>query len=220
MRQFTFGTYNLRGVLSAYLRCLFLPGAGGRVGRLGLSWLVLPLRSLFMLMTLFSADGWESWDVGHRPPVSDGMPVLVDEDLRFDDGGVPRPVTAVNWWLRELPGSGCASPRSWLAYGRALRDWLEFTGSRGVGVFDTRVRLKDALGAYAAYRACGPVESRLAASTWAQHVSILGSFYRWAVAEGHAVAEPFTYRQARGIYGRQGGERMVNLAVRRRPKPT
>jgi hypothetical protein len=37
--------------------------------------------------------------------------VLVDEDLRFDDDGVPRPVTAVNRWLRELPASGCASPR-------------------------------------------------------------------------------------------------------------
>nr|WP_243723411.1 site-specific integrase [Actinomadura sp. 7K507] len=144
------------------------------------------------------------------------MPVLVDEDLRFDDGGVPRPVTAVNRWLRELPASGCASPRSWVTYGRVLRDWLEFTGSRGVGLFDTRERLKEVLGAYAAYRSCGPAGSRFAASTWAQHVSVLGSFYRWAVAEGHAAAEPFTYRQARGVYG---GERMVNLAVRRRPKP-
>ena len=86
-------------------------------------------------------------------------------------------------------------------------------------MFDTRERLKDALGAYAAWRACGPAESRLAASTWAQHVSILASFYQWAVAEGHAAAEPFTYRQARGLYGQQGEGRMVNLAVRRRPKP-
>jgi integrase len=50
-------------------------------------------------------------------------------------------------------------------------------------------------------------------------VSILSGFYQWAVAEGHAVAEPFTYRQARGIYGQQGEGRMVNLAVRRQPKP-
>ena len=181
-----------------------------------LTWLVLPLRSLFMLMTLFSSCGWELWDVAYRPVVPEGMPVLVDEDLRFDDGGVPRPVTAVNRWLRELPASGCASPRSWLAYGRVLRDWLEFTAGCGVGVFGTRERLKEALGAYAAHRACGPAESRLGASTWAQHVSILSGFYRWAVAEGHAAAEPFTYRQARGIYGE---DRMVNLAVRRRPKP-
>jgi integrase len=169
-----------------------------------------------MLMILFSSGGWESWDVSHRPAVPEGMPVLVDEDLRFDDGGVPRPVTAVNQWLRELPASGCASPRSWVTYGRALRDWLEFAADRGAGVFDTRERLRELLGAYAAYRACGPPGSRFGASTWAQHVSILSGFYRWAVAEGYAVAEPFTYRQARGAYG---GERMVNLAVRRRPKP-
>lgn len=142
--------------------------------------------------------------------------MLVDEDLRFDDGGAARPVAAVNQWLRELPASGCPSPRSWMTYGRALRDWLEFTAVRGVGVFDTRERLKEALGAYAAHRSCGPVESRFGPSTWAQHVSILSGFYRWAVAEGHAPAEPFTYRQARGVYGE---ERAVNLAVRRRPKP-
>jgi len=172
-----------------------------------------------MLMTLFSSGGWESWDVEFRPAIPEGMPVLAAEDLRFEDGGVPRPAAIVNRWLRQLPACGCPSPRSWLAYGRAVRDWMEFTAGRGVGVFDTRERLKDALGAYAAWRACGPAESRLAASTWAQHVSILSGFYRWAVAEGHAAAEPFTYRQARGLYGQQGEGRMVNLAVRRRPRP-
>jgi len=154
--------------------------------------------------------------VGHRPVIPEGMPVLVDEDLRFDDGGVPRPVAVVNQWLRELPASGCVSPRSWVTYGRVLRDWLEFTASRGVGIFDTRERLREALGAYAAYRSCGPVEGRFGPATWAQHVSVLSGFYRWAVGGGCAVAEPFTYRQARGVYG---GERLVNLAVRRRPKP-
>lgn len=172
-----------------------------------------------MMITLFSSGGWESWDVAQRPVVPEGMPVLIDDDLRFEDGGVARPVTVVNRWLRELPASGCPSPRSWVTYGRVLRDWLEFTAGRGVGVFGTRERLKEALGAYAAWRACGPAVSRLGASTWGQHVSILASFYRWAVAEGHAAAEPFTYRQARSVYGAQGGERMVNLAVRRRPKP-
>ena len=82
--------------------------------------------------------------------------------------------------------SGCGSPRSWVTYGRALRDWLEFVADRGAGVFDTRERLRELLGAYAAYRACGPAESRFGASTWAQHVSILSGFYRWAVAEGYA----------------------------------
>jgi hypothetical protein len=56
--------------------------------------------------------------VEFRPAIPEGMPVLAYEDLRFDDGGVPRPVAIVNRWLRGLPASGCPSPRSWLAYGR------------------------------------------------------------------------------------------------------
>ena len=34
-------------------------------------------------------------------------PVLIDDDLRFEDGpGSPRPSVAANRWLRELPSSG------------------------------------------------------------------------------------------------------------------
>ena len=49
-------------------------------------------------------------------------------------------------------------------------------------------------------------------------------FYRWALAEGHAQAEPFTYRTARALFASTGAttagrEVRVNLAVRRRPKP-
>jgi integrase len=50
-------------------------------------------------------------------------------------------------------------------------------------------------------------------------VSVLAGLYRWAVAEGYASAEPFTYRQARTVYGDQVRQVRVNLAVRRRPKP-
>jgi integrase len=37
--------------------------------------------------------------------------------------------------------------------------------------------------------------------------------------EGHAQAEPFTYRTARAVFGGTGREVKVNLAVRRTPKP-
>jgi len=40
------------------------------------------------------------------------MPVLVDDDLRFEDDDGVRPSVAVNRWLRELPSSGCPAPRS------------------------------------------------------------------------------------------------------------
>lgn len=83
----------------------------------------------------------------------------------------------------------------------------------------SRERLRAALGAYAVSRSCGPEHARLEASTWNQHVSVLASFYRWAVAEGHAGAEPFTYRQARVFYAGQVWQRPVNQAIRRVPKP-
>ena len=50
-------------------------------------------------------------------------------------------------------------------------------------------------------------------------MSVLSLFYRWAMDEGHAPAEPFTYRTARALFAGTGREVRVNLAVRRTPKP-
>ena len=61
--------------------------------------------------------------------------------------------------------------------------------------------------------------ARFAATTWGQHMSILSLFYRWAMDEGYAAAEPFTYRSARAVFAGTGREVRVNLAVRRTPKP-
>ncbi len=171
-----------------------------------------------VILSFFSSRGWESWDIAHRPLVPERMPVLVDDDLLFEDGpGAPRPSAAVNQWLRELPASGAPSPKSWEYYARVLREWTEFLALHGVGLFDSRDRLKQALGKYAGHRAAGP--AALAATTWAQHMSILSLFCRWAVGEGHAGAEPFTYRTARALFNGAGREVKVNLAVRRTPKP-
>ena len=46
-------------------------------------------------------------------------------------------------------------------------------------------------------------------------MSILSLFYRWAMAEGYAPAEPFTYRAARALFARTGREVRVNRAIRR-----
>ncbi len=173
-----------------------------------------------MILSFFSCKGWESWDVGRCPLLPERMPVLIDDDLRFEDGpGAPRSTGAVNRWLRELPASGAPSPRSWEYYARAVKEWAEFLAEHGIGLFDSREQLKLALGKYAGYRAAGPVKSRLAATTWGQHMSILSLFYRWAMEEGHAEAEPFTYRTARALFAGTGREVRVNLAVRRTPKP-
>jgi site-specific recombinase XerD len=173
-----------------------------------------------MILTFFSAQGWESWDIAHRPLIPEQMPVLIDDDLRFEGGpGAPRPTVAVNQWLRELPVSGVPAPGSWERYARALKAWMEFLPQHDVGLFDTRERLKLGLSRYAEHRAGGPLPARFAATTWNQHVSILSMFYRWALAEGCAQAEPFTYRAARALFADTAREVRVNLAVRRRPKP-
>lgn len=173
-----------------------------------------------MILNFFSSAGWDSWDVGGRPLIPERMPVLVDDDLRFEDGpGAPRPAVAVNRWLRELPACGAPAPNTWEAYARVVKQWLEFLAQHGVGLFDSRERLKLGLSRYAEHRASGPLQQRFAATTWGQHMSILSLFYRWAMDEGHAQAEPFTYRTARALFHGTGREVRVNLAVRRTPKP-
>jgi site-specific recombinase XerC len=173
-----------------------------------------------VILTFFSSQGWESWDLEHRPLIPERMPVLIDGDLRFEDGpGVPRPAMVVNRWLRELPSSGAPAASSWESYARAVKAWMEFLAEHGVELFDSRDRLKHALGKYAEHRATGPTGKRFAAATWGQHMSVLSLFYRWAIAEGHAEAEPFTYRTARPLFAGTGREVRVNLAVRRTPRP-
>ncbi len=125
----------------------------------------------------------------------------------------------VNQWLRQLPVSGAPASASWAAYACVVREWLEFLAARGAGLFDSRDRLRQALGAYSEFRGSGPAGQRFAASTWNRHVSVLSVFYRWAIAEGHAAAEPFAYKTARALFGGTSREGTVNLASRRRPKP-
>ncbi len=46
---------------------------------------------------LYSSRGWENWDVEHKPALPEGMPILIDSDLRFEDGpAVPRPTIVLN----------------------------------------------------------------------------------------------------------------------------
>lgn len=84
---------------------------------------VVFLLSALVILSFFSSRGWESWDVEHRPLIPEGMPVLVDDDLCFEDGpAAPRPAAVVNRWLRELPASGAPAsgkPRRRAAWGRS-----------------------------------------------------------------------------------------------------
>ena len=173
-----------------------------------------------MQMTFFSSAGWESWDLEHPPVIPGRMPVLIDDDLLWEDGpGLPRPSVAVNRWLRELPVSGAPAPASWESYARIVRAWMEFLTGRGISVFADREQLRAALSGYAEYRANGPAERRFSAATWNRHVNVLASFYRWAIAEGDAQAQPFSYRAGRAMFAGITREVPVNQACRRTPKP-
>jgi len=72
----------------------------------------------------FSLDGCDEWDLRGRPLIRAGTPLLIDDDLRFEDGHGPRAATVMNRWLRELPISGAPSPRTWRTYD-AVADFYE-----------------------------------------------------------------------------------------------
>lgn len=172
-----------------------------------------------MHLIFYEPAGWPSWDVEREPLIRTGMPILVDDDLLFDDAAGPRATVAVNRWLRELPVNGAPAANTWAVYARALRDWIAFLAERGVEVFDTRPRLRAVLSLYAEYRLAGPLDVRLAESSWNLHVTAVARFYEWATEEGHTAAVPFSYGWAKHMA--QGQLRTVrrNLAKVRAPKP-
>ena len=97
------------------------------------------LWSALMILSYFSARGWESWDAGRRPLLPERMPVLIDDDLRFEDGpGAPRPATVVNRWLRELPAERVPGTGFVESYARIAKEWMEFLDGHGVGLLDSR----------------------------------------------------------------------------------
>jgi integrase len=125
------------------------------------------------------------------------MPVLVDDDLLFEDApGGPRATTAVNKWLREFPVSGAPAVRTWQNNASSLREWLMFLKVRGVQPFGDRAELRAALSMYAEYRLAGELKDRWDHSTWNLHMGMLAHFYQWAWAENLCEAVPFTYRTA------------------------
>jgi len=161
-----------------------------------------------VILFFYSPDGWEEWGLSARPLIRDRMPVLIDDDLKFeDDDGTPRPTVAINRWLRELPISGAPSPQSWKTYARPLKQWCEFLASHGVHVFADRRELRGVLSLYAEHRLSGPLDVRLEGSSWNQAVGILSAFYRWAAAEGYVAGAPFTYAQRNVI--RPDGRRVT-----------
>jgi site-specific recombinase XerD len=169
-------------------------------------------------LIFFSAAGWEAWGLDRRPLIRQSMPVLIDGDLRLEDEHGLRPTVAVNQWLRELPVSGAPAPNTWEVYARVLKGWLQFLADRGLVVFGPREQLRSGLALYAEHRLAGPMEARLAESTWNLHVGVLAQFYAWAVEEGYGSAVPFTYTSATRLVEDRRVEVRRNLAKVRQAK--
>ncbi|MEV6123781.1 site-specific integrase [Streptomyces sp. NPDC052077] len=167
---------------------------------------------------IYSSSGWETWGLEHKPVIPEGMSLIFDEDLLFEDDRGLRPAAVVNRWACELPTSKVPADNSWPSYVRAVREWMEFGAEHGMGLFEGRDRLKALLSAYSVHRARGPLKARFRASTWNQHMAMLGKFYAWAINNGYATAVPFTYDYATGLFESQMSEMKVNQARRRQAK--
>lgn len=171
-----------------------------------------------MEQAFYSSSGWDSWGLEFKPAIPEGMALLFDDDLLFEDAHGARETVAVNRWACEMPTSGVPAANSWPTYVRAVREWKEFAALHGASLFDTRDRLKAVLSAYTVHRSSGPIKSRFAASTWNQNMAMLGNFYDWAVTNGYATALPFTYKQAVRMFDGRAIEGRTNSARRRQPK--
>ena len=113
-----------------------------------------------MHLFFYRRTDWETWGLGRRPLIPEGMALLVDEDLIFEEHGNLRPAAVVNRWLQELPISGAPSPHTRKSYAQALPSWLEYLATLQVSPFGEQAELRQALALYAEYRLGGPLEAR------------------------------------------------------------
>ncbi|MGW3926488.1 site-specific integrase [Streptomyces microflavus] len=168
----------------------------------------------------FSPAGWQSWDLSRQPLIREQMPVLIDDDLLFEDGpSSPRPTVYVNKWLSEMPINGAPAVRTWENGAGCLCEWMAFLQDRGVHIFGSRDDLRAALSMYAGYRLAGPLKVRWDHTTWNLHMGILSGFYRWAQGEGLAPAVPFTYRMGKRMAHGVLVDVEINHAKLRQPRP-
>ncbi|MFP3119882.1 hypothetical protein [Streptomyces sp. Iso 434] len=101
-------------------------------------------------MTNYFPVGWETWDVDQQPLIRDRMPIIVDDDLRFEDApSAPRSAMVENYWLRELPLNGAPDAKTWRNNASSLCEWMTFLQTIGVHPLGGRQELRAALSTYA-----------------------------------------------------------------------
>ncbi|MBK3627463.1 site-specific integrase [Streptomyces sp. MBT49] len=172
-----------------------------------------------MHLIFYSPNEWDTWGLGRRPLIPEGMPVLIDEDLVLEEAGKLRPAAVANSWFRELPISGAPAVRTWKAYAQAVRSWLEFLDDRGVDPFGERDEIRAALSSFSEYRFAGPLESRWDEGTWNLNINTVARFYEWAVDHGHCTVQPFTFAIVRRYTDAGVQQTRRNTATLRQAKP-
>ncbi|MFH9944402.1 tyrosine-type recombinase/integrase [Streptomyces murinus] len=172
-----------------------------------------------MHLIFYSPSEWDTWSLGRRPLIPEGMPVLVDEDLVLEEGGKLRPAAVANLWFRELPISGAPARRTWKTYAQGVRSWLEFLAERGVDPLSERDDLRAALSAFSEYRFAGPLKARWDEGTWNLNINTVARFYDWAVDQGHCAVQPFTYAIVRRYTDAGVQKAKRNTATVRAAKP-
>lgn len=122
-----------------------------------------------------------------------GTPLIIDDDLLFEEDGKERPSSLVNSYIISRSHEPRTSMRTLEIYVDALLAWLVFLDRIGTDLVSTRDELKAALGVYAEFQLSGKDKRRWANSTWNLNVTAISEFYKWAREEELAGATPFTY---------------------------
>lgn len=143
----------------------------------------------------FHLDDADAAELGGDLRILEGTPLIIDDDLLFEDIGRDRPSWIINAWIINRSHEPRISIRTLNIYMGALLAWLVFLRSNGFDLLGDRPSLQAALGRYAEFQLSGKHKKRWANSTWDLNITAISEFYKWAISENYATATPFTYSE-------------------------
>ncbi|WP_116765304.1 tyrosine-type recombinase/integrase [Arthrobacter sp. H-02-3] len=143
----------------------------------------------------FHLDGADAAHLQGDLRIPEGTPLIIDDDLLFQDSDKNRPSWIVNAWIINRSHEPRISTRTLNIYLGALLAWLVFLRRNGFELLGDRASLQAALGLYADFQLSGKCKRRWANSTWDLNITCISEFYKWAISENYAKATPFTYAE-------------------------
>lgn len=130
-------------------------------------------------------EAMESW--WDRAGVPDGLPFLLSPRFEYD--------VALNAYF--LQANVMTAPQNTNANrARAIARFLNFLLVARGGRYRRSATVEDHW-AFHHWRRRDPAGPRVSGGTWNQEVSLVNSFYEWAVGQGHAAVLPIPQREAR-----------------------